>query len=773
MHRRPTSLAAFTLVALWSIACHAVPPESGLWYDRQHEGHGLDLHRAGPVLFGAFYTYAESGRTQWLWIQTDAIDAPTGELTRYRRNDGKLQGSIAGEFTLTPVSACSDGIARPGARALLEFEFQLDQFSGRWCMEPLLPAVPDPHAVLSGAWYDRTDPGWGLFAHHYPRADGSSETYRTLYFHGSDGEPRWAFAQQALNLLDATQQFFTPFAECFGCPPPVALTVPVGSARIALQQASELPVADRNLIEADLSLDGDPFQRQTTLALLSDVLRIPAAASTSEGPLRGAPLDDGIEVFRNVPFAVAPTGELRWRAPEPPPLREQLRDASEFGPACLQPEGQGFFSGTPEHQSEDCLQLNIWRPARPEDDSAETARPVMVWIHGGGLTQGSAVQLASGQLLYDGAVFARQDVVYVSINYRLGPLGYLAQRDMSEPANFGLQDQIAALQWLQANIASFGGDPRQVTIFGESAGAASVCALLASPAARGLFDRGILQSGNCRQRIPVLSEAFTQGDRIAALAGCSDVAEPLACLRAIGGAEFIAATRAVINTGPGGPEGESFGLFLDQRTLDAAPGPAIRSGIAAQRPLIIGVNDDEFTTLAPASTLPATTAGYEAAIRAQLGLIANAVLLLYPAAAYETPQRAFQDLLDDIGFTCPNRRAAADHAALGNEVFHYALTEIFPDPGLQALESFHGMDIALLFGPRPQALPGERELALAMQAAWIDFAYGLAPGSSAGLNWPKYTAQAPLSLEWNRNGLSLIDDYRGDYCNFWRQFVDL
>ncbi len=549
--------------------------------------------------------------------------------------------------------------------------------------------------------------------------------------------------------------------------------MPVGTARIALQQASALPLADRNRIDADLNLDGDPFQRQTTLALLSDGQTVPAAASTSEGPLRGALLDDGNEVFRNVPFAAAPVGELRWRAPQPLALRERLLDAREFGPACLQPEGQGFFSGTPEHQSEDCLQLNIWRPARPESGATDNALPVMVWIHGGGLTQGSAVQLASGQLLYDGAVFARQDVVYVSINYRLGPLGYLAQREMIEPANFGLQDQIAALQWLQANIAGFGGDPRQVTIFGESAGAASVCALLASPAASGLFDRGILQSGNCRQRIPVLTEALAQGDRVAALTGCADAAEPLACLRAIDGAELIEATQAIIDIGLGEPEGESFGLFLDLRSLVAAPGPAVRSGIAAQRPLIIGVNDDEFTTLAPASTLPATVAGYEAAIRAQLGLIANAVLLLYPAAAYETPQRAFQDLLDDIGFTCPNRRAATDHAALGNAVYHYALTEIFPDPGLQALESFHGMDIALLFGPRPQALPGERELALAMQAAWVDFAHGLTPGISIGLNWPTYTELAPLSLEWNSEDLRLIDDYRGDYCEFWRQFADL
>jgi para-nitrobenzyl esterase len=772
MQCRPSSLAVLALTALWSVHCHAAAPESGLWYDRQHAGHGLDLHYSRSVLFGAFYTYAESGRSQWLWIQTDADDAPAGELTRYRRTAGDLQGRVAGQFSLTPVDGCSDGLARPGARALLEFEFQLDQFSARWCLEPLLPQAADPHAVLSGAWYDPTDPGWGLLAHHYPRADGSSETYRTLYFHGSDGEPRWAFAQQSLSLLDASWDFYTPFAECFGCAPPVSLTVPAGSARIALQQASPVVLPERNRIDLDLNLDGDPFQRQTSLALLSDPRSIPAAASTAEGPLRGVLLDQDIEVFRGIPYVSAPVAELRWRAPQPLALRERLLDAGEFGPACLQPEGQGFFGATPELQSEDCLQLNIWRPAVAEAGTS-LALPVMVWIHGGGLTQGSAVELAGEQLLYDGAVFARQGVVFVSINYRLGPLGYLAQRDMSEPANFGLLDQIAALHWLQSNIARFGGDPARVTIFGESAGAVSVCALLASPAANGLFDRGILQSGNCRQNLPSLTEAFEQGDRIAALAGCAGGAEPLACLRAIDGADLIAATQAVINVGPGGPEGESFGLFLDQRTLSTALGPTIRNGTAAQRPLIIGVNDDEYTTLAPASSLPASTAGYEAAIRAQLGLAANAVLQRYPASAYETPQRAYQDLLDDIGFSCPNRRAAADHAAFGNEVYHYALTEIFPDGGFPSLESFHGMDIPLLFGPRLQAQPAERQLAIAMQGAWIDFAHGLPPGSSTGLVWPSYTAATRQSVEWNSGGIGILTDYRGEYCEFWRLFVDL
>lgn len=190
-------------------------------------------------------------------------------------------------------------------------------------------------------------------------------------------------------------------------------------------------------------------------------------------------------------------------------------------------------------------------------------------------------------------------------------------------------------------------------------------------------------------------------------------------------------------------------------------------------PLLIGVNDDESTTLVPSMTLPATVAGYEAAIRARFPGIGDAVLARYPASAYPTPQRAYQDLLDDLMFGCAARRAAADHAAFGNAVYHYALTEELPDALLAPLESFHGLDIVLLFGPRPQAQASELVLATRMQRAWLDFAFAREPGSSDSISWPRYRADARASLELNGARSAPLDDYRGAYCAFWNQYVTL
>ena len=424
---------------------------------------------------------------------------------------------------------------------------------------------------------------------------------------------------------------------------------------------------------------------------------------------------------------------------------------------------------------EDCLQLNVWRPATPGP------HPVMVWIHGGGLTQGSAVQLQNGVLLYDGAVYARRDVVFVSINYRLGPLGFLAQRDLLGEApdhprsgNYGLLDQVAALAWVRANIAAFGGDPQRVTVYGESAGGVSSCALLATPAASGLFQRAIVQSGNCLWNAPTLDAGIEQGDRVTLRRGLRHRRRPPRLpARARACAALFAAGPPVISTGASTAPGEVYGLVVDGYVLPESPGPAIAGGRAAPLPLLIGVNDDEHATLAPAASLPATAAGYEAAVRSRFGLLGNEVLARYPAAAYATPALAYQDLLDDARFTCAARRAGADHAARGNAVYQYVLTEILPDAGLVALESFHALDVLLLFGPRAQAQAPERALAARMQRAWVDFAYGREPGSSDAIAWPRYRADARQALEFNSARSGLIDDYRREYCAFWNQYAIL
>lgn len=232
-----------------------------------------------------------------------------------------------------------------------------------------------------------------------------------------------------------------------------------------------------------------------------------AAAAASElvridaGHLRGA-RDGEVISFKGIPFAAPPVGALRWRAPQPVAGWSGVREAKSFGNACLQPPARSAADALPVPLSEDCLYLNVWRPAR-----ASARLPVMVWIHGGSLVTGTA-----SIPVQDGAALARRGVVLVSISYRLGRLGYFAHpaltreaADGGKLANYGLMDQVAALQWVRRNIAAFGGDPARVTIFGQSAGALSVQALMASPPARGLFQRAIVQSGYYRGSYPRLS----------------------------------------------------------------------------------------------------------------------------------------------------------------------------------------------------------------------------------------------------------------------------
>lgn len=745
--------------------------ESGLWYDRSHDGHGLDLHRQGPVLFGTFYTFDARNAVEWLWIQTEDSEAPASALTRFSRNAaGQVLGAPAGNIRLTSVQTCPDGLPRPGARQLLRMDFVLDERAATWCVEPLLPVAQPSMAVLSGAWYAPIDPGWGLMTHAYTGANGVTQAFRIAYFHDRSGHPRWAFSIAPGDALTQSLTFYTPYVECTDCTISPPLTMPVGQATLTLSE----PLVDadplRNRIQLSLSFEGEaPFVKNATLGILSDRKRVIGSAATSEGPVAGAVIElNGVERFMNIPYAQPPLAALRWRAPQPAPLRTHLASAHLPGVECPQP-GSGDVP-----QSEDCLQLNVWRPATPGP------HPVMVWIHGGGLTQGSAVKLDNDGLLYDGEYYAERGIVYVSINYRLGLLGYLAQRDFVAEAadqpqagNYGLLDQIAALRWVQRNIGHFGGDPARVTIFGESAGGVSVCALMGATATRGLFQRAIVQSGNCHWSLPSLESGLQQGDRVTTATGCANATDKRTCLRALTPAQLMTAVPPVVDPA-GFSDGESFGLVIDGHVLSEPSGRSIAAGRAAPVPLIIGVNDDETTSLVPASMLPATASGYEAAIRTRFPAIAESVLQIYPAAAYPSPQRAYQDLLDDLLFNCAARRTAADHASQGQAAYHYVLTEVLPQPGLAAFESFHGLDVVLLHGPRSNAEWSEQVLAERMQRTWADFANGVEPpGSSDFITWPRYRAETRRSLELNGAGIVPMDDYRRNQCEFWNRIVPL
>jgi len=746
----------------------AAAPASGQWYDRHHAGHGVDLKRAGGTLFGTFYTYDAAGEPEWLWLELpDAADV-AGTFTRFRKEGGGLVAVQAGSFSLRATESCADGLPRPGGGPLYRFDVDLGATPRSWCLEALLPAEPATESVLDGHWYVPGDDGWGLVSYFYPQGSGT-ETFQLLYFHDATGAPRWAFAQRKVDSLVQELEFATLRPSCPACAVAVADSRVIGKARVELRSSNPGSVGNRIAVALDYAPDSH-FERNAGLALLSAPRDARAAASTREGPVRGAALEEADRFF-DIPFAAPPVGALRFRAPQSPPLRDAVRDGRAPGPGCIQATGASPFGAAPATQSEDCLQLNVWRPA------GTGPFPVMVWIHGGGSVFGSAVDVIGERLSYDGAAFARRGVVFVSINYRLNAFGFLSVREFAgeaadQPAvgNYGLLDQVAALRWIAANVAAFGGDPANVTIFGESAGGVSVCNLMASSLARGLFAKAIMQSGNCLRNPTAPAAALAQGDRIVAAAGCANAAAGVrGCMRAIGPAQLLAAASPSVNIGFGG-EGESYGASLDGYALVESPADALAAGTAMQVPFLLGVNDDETTTLIPASSLPATAAGYEALIRSKFTPVANAVLARYPAAAYPTPQQAYQDVVDDIAFTCAARRAAADHAARGNAVYHYALTEIFPD--LPAPASFHGMDVALLFGPRSVALEPERALGEAMRAAWTAFARAGNPGAVGGTAWPRYGG-ARSSLELRSSGPAVIDDYRSEYCGFWATYVPL
>ena len=752
---------------------------SGQWYDRTHSGHGLDLNRASGTLFGTFYTYDSRGEPEWLWLQVPDQPVASGALTRFQKQGtAPAQPSAVGQFSLRAVNQCSDGIARAGATRLLEFEFSVPQGQGRWCLESLLPTASVPEAALNGHWYvPAPDSGWGLVTHFYPGNPGAPlQTFQAFYYYDDAGNPRWSVANGASNGFAQTQNFFDLRANCFGCPTAItAGAAPVG--QISQNLFSAHPLA-ANTLQVNMRFNGsNSFVRSGNLQLLSEPRKIPQVRSSKQGLLQGSVDANGIERYAAIPFAAAPVGNLRFRAPQPVPNRARVLDSRSVGPACIQSIDQGLFGSTPARQSEDCLLLNVWQPSTSGTNISARSLPVMLWIHGGGLAFGSAVDQIGTRLVFDGTAFAKKNVLFVSINYRLGAFGYAAPRAMQAEApdqlaagNYGLLDQIAALKWVKENIAQFSGDPNNVTIFGESAGAVSACALMAAPAARGLFARAIAQSGNCLRNVPTLESAFTQADRLTAALGCNDAANAKTCLRAVSAAQLLSASRAVSSVS-NDATGESYGLNIDSFSLLENPALAISSGRAVQIPLMLGVNDDESTNLTPASTLPNTAEGYAAQVRRQFAVIAELVLARYPVSNYPTPASAYQDILDDVRFTCANRRAAGDHAALGNAVFHYALTDSLPDANLAALGSFHGLDISYLFG-RSNAAANELNLSVKMQNAWVNFARNSDPAAALGYVWPRFDGNR-RSAELNASAISPINDYRGEFCDFWNRYTPL
>ncbi|WP_435285663.1 carboxylesterase/lipase family protein, partial [Streptomyces bacillaris] len=459
---------------------------------------------------------------------------------------------------------------------------------------------------------------------------------------------------------------------------------------------------------------------------MSDIVE--ATARTAQGTVRGA-VERGVAVFRGIPYAAAPVGARRFRGPEPPEPWEGVREALAFGPtAPKRPYAPPLdrLLPDPEVPGDEWLNLNVWTPST---DAA--GLPVLVWIHGGSLLHGS-----SAVPVYDGWAFARDGVVLVSVNYRLGIEGFGLFPDA--PANRGLLDQLAALEWVRENIAAFGGDPDRVTVAGESAGAVSVAALLATDRAAGLFRRAVLQSGAPAALAPEAARGTT-----ALIAKRLGVPATAAALAAVEPEALLAAQTGVTSGGNPLTGRNSFQLVVDGELLDRDPAEALRTGAASGVDLLMGTNTEEYRLWFVPSGLTERIGRLKLRLALLKFGVPNATARIYRANRPDaTPGELLGALATDLLLRAPLNRLA--DARVGAEGATYVYEFGWPTP-VQRLGACHALELGFVFDtlahPDTRALTGPdapQELADAMHRAWVDFATTGDPG------WPSWDARRPV-----------------------------
>ncbi|MFJ6718674.1 MULTISPECIES: carboxylesterase/lipase family protein [unclassified Streptomyces] len=502
---------------------------------------------------------------------------------------------------------------------------------------------------------------------------------------------------------------------------------------------------------------------------------------TDHGLVRGA-AHGSYTTFDGIPYAAPPTGPLRWRAPVPAGTWQGVRDATTAAPRCVQMVAPGAGAAV---GSEDCLYLNVTTPStKPTGGS----RPVMVWMHGGAFLGGSGSDYSAERLA------VRGDTVVVTVNYRLGIFGYFGHPELGSAPPFGLADQQAALRWVRANAERFGGDPGNVTLFGESAGALGICAHLTSPTAAGLFQRAVLQSGSCLTSFPrgalgpgspayepfaAQRDVQAAGVEAARQLGCAEGGgdEVLACLRGQSTDRLATAQLMQSFNRP------AFGNPL----LPAAPDQALAAGNFLRVPVIQGTNHDEmrmFVGLSLAAFPIRTENDYRTRLEDAFGLAAPAVEARYPAAHHPTPALAWAAVLTDRSFTCTTLaagRAMAAHAP-GLPVRAYEFSD--PDApvlaGLPANRGFpygaaHGFEMPFLFSSFPTERPltdAQRALSDRMIDYWANFARTGNPNAPDAPLWPAFRpspalAQPVQSLAPGPGGIHPVDVGAAHHCSFW------
>ncbi len=482
------------------------------------------------------------------------------------------------------------------------------------------------------------------------------------------------------------------------------------------------------------------------------------AVHVSGGVVTGttSDLDPGVAVYRGIPYAAPPIRQLRWRPPQDVDPWEGSRAADSYTPGCPQifREADSFFGPGADAIAEDCLYLNVWTAT----EDATAGLPVMVWFHGGGLTRGTGALPG-----YRGDRLAARGVVVVTVNYRLGPFGYLAhpllsaESEHGSSGNYGVLDQIAALQWVQDNIEAFGGDPDRVTIFGESAGAWSVNTLQASPLARGLFHRAIGQSGGRFGDTTYLADATVTGpsaeevgsrfiegmlasnQRLTMELG-EDVPVELEFMRRTTTNEildFMAGSNTPFRTSE-----NVDGWVLEQSIYDT-----FAAGAQHDVPVLVGANADETTVYADRETL--SLASYRAQIQEVFGDLATEHLRVYPATDDESARKARIDSTSDLRFNWEMRTWARMMATVPSDAYLYFFTRQAPGEN-SALGAFHGAEVIYVFNnlgltPWPPNVSRrfddiDRQLADLMASAWVNFASTGDPNGFGSAEWPTYDA---------------------------------
>jgi para-nitrobenzyl esterase len=515
-------------------------------------------------------------------------------------------------------------------------------------------------------------------------------------------------------------------------------------------------------------LAGVPAQQASGAAAprAADVVRV------STGLLRGVS-EPGFREFSGIPYAAPPVGALRWHAPEPPASWRGVRAATRPGPECPQAAGLaaaiGIGGKVAPGSSENCLYLNVWVP----DKLPAGGAPVMVWIHGGSYTSGSGAD-------YDASYFmsrAAGPMIVVTVNYRLGALGFLAdqafQTASGDVGNYGLMDQQAALRWVQRNIGAFGGNPRRVTVAGESAGAISVCSQLAAAGSAGLYRAAVMESGGCEAGA-ARQQAETSGAGYAASLGCAGQATAGACLRALPLSKLIA------TSAPAG----GWNLVSGTPFLPASPVQALIQGQLRAVPVLNGSNHDEMALFVyaqygiPGFEKPLTAAGYPAAVATNLGLTsaqAAAVVARYPLRAYPDPSVALSTAWSDDA-VCPilaENTALARHAP----VYQYQFDDPHPPapPSNFPLGTYHASELAYLWqmstvlGLAPLHMtPAQKVLSGQMVRYWSQFVISGDPDPSGQVAVPRYQAASPRFLSLRPGGNVQLGTFAAEHdCGFW------